>query len=504
MNDSLTAGRREWIGLAVLVLPCLLVSMDVSVLFFALPFISADLGPTATQQLWIMDAYGFVLAGLLITMGAVGDRIGRRKLLLIGAAAFGVASVTAAYSNSAELLILTRGLLGLAGATLMPSTLALIRNMFHDPAQRKTAIAVWTAGLTMGATIGPIVGGFLLDHFWWGSAFLINVPAMALLLVVGPFLLPEFRAPESGRFDLAGAAMSLVAMIAVIYGIKQIAVDGVAASSGAALVLGLVLAVAFVHRQRTTANPLVDVSLFRNRTFSGAVVVSVVSMFCFIGITMYTNQYLQLVLGMRPFTAALWSLAVMPGVMICMTVSGMLANKVRVSVLVTSGLVVLAAAFVVLSQVRADSPLWLVLLGAGLVASGVLMTVSLLADLILTAAPAEQAGAASAVSETGSELGAALGMAILGSVGAAIYHADMADQVGSLPTDLARIAQETLGGAVASGDPTVITAARIAFTEGFTVAATFGAVVVALTAVFAYRALRHVPVTAKKAEAVAA
>ncbi|WP_436492235.1 MFS transporter [Actinokineospora sp. HUAS TT18] len=493
-----TAGRREWIGLAVLVLPCLLVSMDVSVLFFGLPFISADLGPTAGQQLWIMDAYGFVLAGLLITMGAVGDRIGRRKLLLIGAAAFGAASVVAAYAPSAELLILARGVLGLAGATLMPSTLALIRNMFHDAAQRKTAIAIWTGGLTLGATIGPIVGGFLLDHFWWGSAFLINVPAMILLLIVGPLLLPEFRAPESGRFDLPGAGLSLVAMITLIYGIKRAAIDDVDGLALAALALGLVLAVAFVHRQRTTAHPLLDVTLFRDRTFSASVLISVVSMFCFIGITLYTNQYLQLVLGMRPFTAALWSLAVMPGVMIVMTVSGMLANKVRVSVLVLSGLLILTSAFVVLMFVRADSPLWLVLTGAGLVAAGVLVTTSLLADLILTAAPAESAGTASAVSETGSELGAALGMAILGSIGAAIYHSEMADPVASLPADTARIARDTLGGAVSLGDPALIQAARVAFTHGFTATATVGAVLVALVSVFAYRALRHVPVAAKE------
>ncbi|CRK59851.1 integral membrane efflux protein [Alloactinosynnema sp. L-07] len=493
-----TAGRKEWIGLAVLVLPCLLVSMDVSVLFFGLPFISADLGPSASQQLWIMDTYGFVLAGLLITMGAVGDRIGRRKLLLIGAAAFGAASVAAAYANTAEMLILARGVLGLAGATLMPSTLALVRNMFHDAAQRKTAIAVWTAGLTLGATIGPIVGGFLLDHFWWGSVFLINVPAMILLLIAGPLLLPEFRAPESGRFDLPGAGLSLVAMITLIYGIKRAAIDGVDGLALAALALGLALAVAFVHRQRTTAYPLVDISLFRNRTFSASVLISVVSMFCFIGITLYTNQYLQLVLGMRPFTAALWSLAVMPGVMIVMTVSGVLANKVKVSVLVLSGLVILTAAFVILTFVRADSPLWLILVGAGLVASGVLVTTSLLADLILTAAPPERAGTASAVSETGSELGAALGMAILGSIGAAIYHNEMAAPVASLPTDAARIARDTLGGAVSLGDPAVIQAARVAFTHGFTVTAVVGAIVVALTSVLAYRALRHVPVTAKE------
>ncbi|MBM7770154.1 DHA2 family multidrug resistance protein-like MFS transporter [Actinokineospora baliensis] len=480
------AGRREWIGLAVLVLPCLLISMDVSVLFFALPFISADLQPSGTEQLWIMDVYGFALAGLLISMGALGDRIGRRKLLLIGAAAFGVASVVAAYSWSAEVLILTRGLLGIAGATLMPSTLSLIRAMFHDGAQRKTAIAVWTGGLTLGATIGPIVGGFLLEHFWWGSAFLINVPAMVLLLVLGPVLLPEYRNPAAGRFDLRGALLSLVAVLAVIYGIKQLAVDGFEPLPVAALVVGLLLAAVFVHAQRTGAHPLVDMALFRVPAFSGAVVVNVVAMFCFIGSTYFTTQYMQLVLGMRPFTAALWSLAAMPLVVVGMTVTGVLSSKVRVAVLVASGLVVLATAFAVLTQLTPTSPLWLLLLGAGGVAAGVLMTTSLTSDLMLTAAPAEHAGAASAVSETASELGGALGMAILGTIGTAIYRAD-------LPAGPA-----TLGEATATGDPTLITAAREAFTHGLTVTATVTAAVAVLLAFIAYRTLRHIPIAAKE------
>ncbi|WP_018682451.1 MFS transporter [Actinokineospora enzanensis] len=486
------AGRREWIGLAVLVLPCLLISMDVSVLFFALPFISADLAPTGVQQLWIMDSYSFALAGLLITMGALGDRIGRRKLLLIGAAAFGVASVVAAYSGTPELLIITRGLLGIAGSTLMPSTLSLIRTMFQNDGQRKTAIAVWTGGLTLGATIGPIVGGFLLDHFWWGSAFLINVPAMALLLILGPILLPEYRAAKPGRFDFSGALLSLVAVLAVIYGIKQIAVDGFQPLPVAAVVIGLVLAAVFVHRQRTGASPLFDVALFRVRAFGGAVTVNVVAMFCFVGSTFFTTQYMQLVLGLRPFTAALWSLAAMPLIAIAMTVSSILAAKVRPAVLVTAGLVILTVSFAELTQLTPDSSIWLVLLGAGGVGAGVLVTTSLTSDLMLSAAPAEHAGAASAVSETGSELGGALGMAILGTIGAAIYRSDMADTTQSAP--------DTLGAAIATGDPTIIAAGRAAFTHGMTITATAAAVIAAVLALVAYRALRHLPAPAPAAE----
>src|SRR6188474_2903990 len=190
------AGRREWLGLAVIALPCVLYSMDLTVLELAVPRLSADLKPTAAQLLWILDIYGFLVAGSLITMGTLGDRIGRRRLLMIGAAAFGVASVIAAFSTSAEMLIATRALLGLAGATLAPSTLSLIRNMFLDQQQRTVAIGIWISSYSVGAAIGPLVGGILLEHFWWGSVFLIGVPVMVLLLVVGPMLLPEFRDPE--------------------------------------------------------------------------------------------------------------------------------------------------------------------------------------------------------------------------------------------------------------------------------------------------------------------
>src|SRR5918994_729887 len=195
------AGRREWIGLAVLALPCLLYSMDLTVLHLAVPALSADLNPTSAQLLWILDIYGFVVAGMLIPLGTLGDRIGRRRLLLIGAAAFGVGSILAAFSASAGMLIATRALLGLAGATLAPSTLSLVTNMFLDAKQRTIAIGVWIASYSAGAAIGPVVGGILLEYFWWGSVFLIAVPVMVLLLILGPLLLPEYKDPNAGRQD---------------------------------------------------------------------------------------------------------------------------------------------------------------------------------------------------------------------------------------------------------------------------------------------------------------
>src|SRR5215203_3847355 len=257
VDEAPKASRREWVGLAVLALPCLLYSMDLEVLYLAVPKLSADLGPTSSQLLWITDIYGFLLAGFLITMGTLGDRIGRRRLLMIGAAAFGAASVLAAFSNSAEMLIITRAVLGVAGATLAPSTLSLIRNMFLEPDQRAFAIGVWATSFAAGAAIGPLAGGLLLEFFWWGSVFLLAVPVMALLLVLGPVLLPEFHDPDAGRLDLTSATLSLAAMLAVIYGLKQIAQDGMELLPVLSIAAGLVVGVAFARRQQTLADPLI-------------------------------------------------------------------------------------------------------------------------------------------------------------------------------------------------------------------------------------------------------
>jgi len=287
------AGRGEWIALGVL----LLVSMDTSVLLYAVPFITRALHPSGAQQLWMYDVYGFVLAGLLITMGAVGDRIGRRRLLLLGAFCFSAASLGAAYAGSAGELIAARAVQGIAGATLMPSTLALIRNMFHDPKQRKKAIGIWTGGAMSGVMIGPVLSGVLLDHFWWGSVFLINVPFMVLLLALAPFLLPEYRSQRTGRFDLLGSALSFAAMLPVVFGVSEIAENGVDALRIASVLAGLMMAALFLLRQRSAKHPMVDLSLFRSRAYSGSLASCLIAMFAILGNAMFLTQYLQSVLG---------------------------------------------------------------------------------------------------------------------------------------------------------------------------------------------------------------
>ncbi|MET8230710.1 MFS transporter [Micromonospora sp. NPDC005298] len=494
------AGRREWIGFTVLMLPLLLVSMDVSVLYFAVPFISEELRPTGTQQLWIFDIYGFVLAGLLITMGALGDRIGRRRLLLLGATAFGAASLLAAYAHSAETLIAARAVLGIGGATLMPSTLALVRNMFHDSRQRGTAIGIWTATLTGGIAIGPVLSGVLLEHFWWGSIFLINIPAMLMLLLLAPVLVPEFRNPDAGPFDLVSAVLSLGALLPVIYGVKEMARDGVDVPRVLAVVAGLLVAALFLHRQRTRAYPMIDLALFRRHGFGGSLAVNLLAMFALVGFAIFTTQHLQLVLGLSPLRAALWSLVPSLAVGGVAPAAAALAQRVERAYLIGAGFGIAALGFVVLTRVTPDSALWLLLAGASVYAGGLVMVMLLVTELVVGAAPPEQAGVASALTESSSELGGALGMAILGSVGAAVYRREVLD---GLPADLPEgardTARETLGGAlaVAKGLPgelgdTVLHAARHAFTDGLHLAAYAAMAAMLLGAATALVALRGV------------
>src|SRR5574341_36988 len=302
------AGRREWVGLAVLALPCLLYAMDLTVLNLAVPALSAELRPSSAQLLWIVDIYGFLVAGSLVTMGTLGDRIGRRRLLLAGAAAFGVASMLAAWSTSAEQLIAARALLGVGGATVAPSPLSLIRNMFLDPRQRTAAISVWITSFSVGGAIGPLLGGLLLEWFWWGSVFLLAVPVMVLLLVLGPVLLPEYRDPRAGRLDVLSAALSLAAVLLLIYGLKQVAQDGPGWPPVLSIVAGLVVGVVFARRQRTLADPLIDLRLFRSPAFSASLASYMLAILVVFGASLFIAQYLQLVLGLSPLQAGLWML----------------------------------------------------------------------------------------------------------------------------------------------------------------------------------------------------
>ncbi|MFE7356609.1 MFS transporter [Streptomyces sp. NPDC057543] len=503
------AGRKEWTALGVLMLPLALVSMDVSVLYFAIPYISQDLKPSATQQLWILDMYGFVLAGLLVPMGALGDRIGRRTLVLGGAALFGAASVAAAYAHTAELLIAIRALLGLGGAALMPSTLGLIRNLFHDDKQRGKAVTLWTAVMTTGISLGPVVSGLLLEHFWWGAVFLINLPAMLLLLVLVPFLVPEFKSAKRERFDLLSAVLSLGAVLLVIYGIKEWARHGYEPLPALAISAGLVLGFVFVRRQKHLAHPMIDLGLLGRRAFGGPVFANLLAMFATVGMAVFLTQYLQSVLGLSPFNAALWSLVPAAGVAIMAPAGAALAQRMDRAYVMGGGFLLSACGFLWLAQVRTDSALWFTLAGASLYAGGLVAAMTLANELALGAAPPERAGSAAAVLESGQEFGGALGMAILGSIGAAAYSRDMA---GALPSGAlqAGAARETLGGATAAAAQlpngtadAVLAAARDAFTHGMSIAAAGAAVVMASASLFSFTWLRGAGKTRRPTESSA-
>ncbi|CAM5634848.1 MFS transporter [Streptomyces griseorubiginosus] len=482
----------RWLALSVLVLAVLLVAVDATVLGLATPYISEDLKPTGTQLLWIGDVYSFVIAGLLVSMGSLGDRIGRKRILLLGATAFGAMSVLNAYATTPELMILARALLGVAGATLMPATLALIRNIFHDPRERSLAVGIWGATASAGTAVGPIVGGFLLEHFWWGSVFLINLPVMAVLVLVGIKLLPESRNPNPGPWDMISVVLSLVGMIAVVYAVKEAASHGVTGEPIAAGLLGAAALYAFVRRQLTLPTPLLDMRLFRNRGFSGAVLADLLTILGLSGLVFFLSQYLQLVQERPPLEAGLAELPAAVGAVAAGLVAGATARRYSVRAVVSGGLAAIGLALASLTVL--DESTGYPVLGAALLVVGVGagFSFTVTADVILSSVPKDQAGAASAVSETAYELGAALGIAVLGSIVTGVYRGFTAPP--GTPTG----AHESLGGAVeaASGMPMntaqdLLASARGAFVDGLTIAAGAGAAVLLATALAAWFMLKN-------------
>jgi MFS transporter, DHA2 family, multidrug resistance protein len=494
------AGRREWVGLGVLALACLLYVMDLTVLHLAVPSITADLQPTSNEMLWMIDIYGFFVAGALITMGTLGDRVGRRRMLMIGAAAFGVISVIAAFSVNPTMLIVCRALLGIAGATIAPSTLSLIFHMFQDPKQRSVAIGVWIGAFSAGSAVGPVLGGLVLEVFWWGSVFLLAVPVMLALLILGPIVLPEYRDTNAGRLDLTSAALSIAAMLAVIFGIKGIAQDGPSLASVAAIVVGSALGVVWARRQKRIPDPMIDLRLFRIRAFNAALSVNFLAIFVAIGYFLFVAQYLQLVLGLSPLEAGLWSLPSAAGFVIGSQITPRVKDRIGPRTLITGGLSTAVVGMVMLTQVGGGSNGLALLVAASLVISlGFAPVFGLTTELIVSSAPPERAGAASGISETGAELGGALGIAILGSVGVATYRGHLS---GSLPTSTPAAAvdtaRDTLGAAITvAGDlppplgARVIDAAQNAFLTGMHVVAAIGAILAVTVAVIAWRGLRE-------------
>jgi DHA2 family multidrug resistance protein-like MFS transporter len=509
MDDITRAGRREWAGLAVLALPTMLLSMDISVQYLALPHLSADLGASATQQLWILDIYSFLLAGFLVTMGNLGDRIGRRRLLLAGAAVFVVSSVLAAYSTSAEMLIAARAVMGVTGATLMPSTLALISNMFRDSRQQGMAIAIWAACLNAGGALGPAIGGLLLQPFWWGAVFLMAIPVMAVLLIAGPFLLPEYRNEHAGRLDPISSAMSLAAILPVIYGFKEMARAGLHPVPLLASVVGVAFGWAFVVRQRRLEDPMLDVRLFANRAFSAALTILLIAGAALGGLFLLVSQYVQLVEEHSPAETGLLLIPVGLSVAVGTIVGPKLAQKHNPGTVIAGGLTLSVVGAVLLMLVGGTTGLALLIPGIITLYCGAGPAIALGTGLVVGSAPPERAGSAASTSETGNHLGAALGIAAFGAVGTAVYRSSITVPAG-VTGDAGRTARESLTGATdvagrlpgALGDQ-LLSAGHNAFMSALHVDAAIGGAVFVVLAAIAAVFLRPAPARAHRQEALA-
>ncbi|WP_282776409.1 MFS transporter [Nocardia sp. CC201C] len=497
------AGVKEWLGLAVLLLPTALLFLTMTVLFLATPDIAADLRPNSGQLLWINDIYGFTMAGLLVAMGTLGDRIGRRRILLLGAIAFGAASAVAAFAPSVETLIAARAVMGVGAAAVMPSTLSLISSMFPDARQRGTAVGLWAASVSVGVATGPLFGGLLLENFWWGATLLVGVPVMAVVVLAVPALVPEYRTPRAGRLDLPSVALSLVMMLPVVYGIKELAAYGVTTTAVVAVLAGVALLTAFVRRQLRLDEPLLDMRLFSNRTFSSALGVTLLNTVALGGVYLLFTQYLQLVEGRSPLESGLLILPAAVMLVIVSMLAPVLARRIRPAYIVAAGSLLSVLGYLVLTQVDSASGLTLLIVGFYILYPGIAPEMALVTDIALGSAPPEKAGAASALNSTASDLGISLGIALLGSVGAAVYRTDMSDiDLSGVPADVAAAARDTLPGALAAtenlpvavGDA-LLTSAKEAFANGLNVAAATAAGLVMLAAVLSATLLRRVPPT---------
>lgn len=494
------ATARTWVGLAVLVLPMLLIAIDGMVLVFALADITQDLEPSGTQQLWILDVYSLMLAGLLITMSSLGDRFGRRKTLLIGAVVFAIASVLGAMSNEPWMLIAARALLGIGGAAIMPGTLSLIRNMFLDRDQRRTALAAWSATGALGAAAGPIVGGWIIERFSWHAAFLMNIPVMVLLLILAPLLVPESKNPQPGRIDFPSMLLSLAGMISLVYGVKAFAEGNELSVALLTLFGGLALLALFVARQLRMEVPTLNVRLFRIRAFTGAVVTDLLSIFSLVGAMFALTQFLQLVVGLSVLKSAMWML---PQAAVSATagfIAVSLVKRFPTSRIVAIGVLIAAGGFATLLMLNGDTEPWMIAVSLCLVGLGASVGLTLTNDLIMSSVSPEQSGQAAAISETAYELGTAFGTAILGSLLLGFYRSGLTDAApAGLPGDVLESAKETLATALlyAQDLPGELgTALSVAATEAFTDALAWtggiAAVILVAVSVFAGMMLRGV------------
>jgi len=435
---------RPWLAFTILAVPTLLVALDANVLLLALPRLTAALGATNVEQLWVTDAYGFMVAGLVITMGTVGDRIGHRRLLMVGISVFALASLACAWATGPIELIAARGVQGIAGATLMPSTLGLITNIFRDDRQRGKAISIWATCTFTGAALGPVVGGLLLVWFWWGSVFLLAVPVAAVVLIGGATVLPDIRPQQSRRLDLTSVALSLLAILPLVFAIKVLSLGSASTLSAVvALVVGVVFSTLFARRQLHGDDPLLDLRLFKNPSFSLILTALALTGMVLAGTALVVTQLLQTVLGYSPLASALWFMPVG----LCMAVGTMstpaLTRTIKPRTAVVGGMLLSAVGAALLITVTDHSGAWLIVLGTAILGLGCGPMFALGIGLVIGAVAPERAGSAASMAETANYLGGALGLAVLGTISSAVYSHSM----NGVATGAAR---ETVAGAAAT------------------------------------------------------
>lgn len=499
-NTPQKATIKEWLGLGVLGITSLVVAIDLFVMLLALPKLSVDLHASATQLLWITDMYGFLLAGFLITMGTLGDRIGRRKVLIIGSAAFAVCSLLVAFSKNPSMLILARALLGIAGAMIAPAALSLIRHMFTDPRQNAQAISIWLSCLIGGSVLGPLVGGVLLQHFWWGSVFLVGIPPMVLAVLLARKLLPEYRNPDAAHLHFPSVFLSLAAILPLIYGIKELAVHGWHTLPALGVIAGIVFGIVFVKQQRKLTDPLLDVTLFKKPDFTIMLIAMLINTMLPGGVMVLTTQYLQLVAGFSPLHAGLWMIPAMAGSIIGFLISPHLARKIRPAFLIGYGLLCSIAGMLILCLTKTDGSIAPLIVGFALFNLGAGPLVTLGTGIVIGSVAPQKAGAAAAISQTGNEFGFALGIAVVGSIGAAIYRLKTNILPNGLSTDAVHAVRDTLASAIATTNTLpnplghhVLTTARNAFVQEYHIVALISAAVLAIIGLVIVIKLKSLP-----------
>ncbi|MGE0065726.1 MAG: MFS transporter [Solirubrobacterales bacterium] len=495
---SRPAGR--WTVLAVICAAVLVVVIDVTVLHVAAPAMTEDLQPSSVALLWIIDVYPLVVAPLLVASGALGDRFGRKRLLLTGLVVFGFASVLAAFAWSPAVLIGARAVMGVGGAMILPATMSIVRNVFEDRDERRTAVGIWSATLAGGAAIGPLVGGFLVEHWWWGAVFLINVPVVLIVLPIALRLLPESRAAKPPPWDTTAVILSGVGILGLAFGIKEGARHGFAEPAAlVALSLALVSLTVFVRRQLARPEPLLDVRLFGDRAFAIAVGCVLLAMFGLVGLELFFALYFQLVLGLEPLAASVRLLPLMIAGLAGGLLAAPLLRRLGTRATISGGLLLSTVALLPMLALGVEDEY--LLLALPFVALGLGLEIALVAanDVIISAVPADRAGNAASIEETAYELGGGLGVAVLGSILAAVYSSALGpvSGVGAAGMDAAG---ESLGRAVdvAAGLPATVGNALVAeasdaFVTGLHVVMLASAVLLAVSAVLSAVALRRPP-----------